>query len=87
MQVGHGRPDQHRRRGLPGAATTPKGLTSLLAHIAGLSEQLGRAWPWQYDYPQGKAKPAVYWFEPDIAEMFGKARTLVENHDGAGRVG
>jgi hypothetical protein len=54
-----------------------------LSHLYGLSEQQGRAWPWQYDYPQGKGKPAVYWFEPDVAEMFGKARTLVEGQDGA----
>ena len=63
---------------LSGAATNPKALVGLLAHVAGLSEQLGRAWPWQYDYPLGSSKPAVYWFEPDIAEMFAKARTLVE---------
>lgn len=67
------------------AATTPKGLTSLLAHPSALSERLGRAWPWQYDYPQGRRKPAIYWFEPDIAEMFGKARALVEDQDGAER--
>jgi hypothetical protein len=64
-----------------GAATTPTGLVSLLSHLAGLSERLGRAWPWQYDYPQGKGKPAVYWFEPDVAEMFSKARVLVEDQD------
>ncbi|MCW0215941.1 MAG: DUF6416 domain-containing protein [Pseudonocardia sp.] len=59
------------------AAVSPRSLTSLLGQPGVLSEQLGRAWPWQYDYPQGKQKLAVYWFEPDIAEMFDKARGLV----------
>jgi hypothetical protein len=69
-----------------GAATTPTGLTSLLAHAAELSKQLGRAWPWQYDYPQGKGKPAVYWFDPDIGDMFSKARRFVEEQDAAQRI-
>jgi hypothetical protein len=66
---------------LSGAATTRKNLTSLLSQPTALSEQMGRAWPWQYDYPQGRHKHAVYWFESDIAEIFGKARALVEEQD------
>jgi hypothetical protein len=63
---------------LSGAAVSPRSLTSLLGQPGVLSEQMGRAWPWQYDYPKGRQQLAVYWFEPDIAEMFDKARSLVD---------
>ncbi|MFR9801254.1 DUF6416 domain-containing protein [Pseudonocardia sp. RS010] len=66
---------------LDGAAASLENLTSLLGQPGPLSEQRGRAWPWQYDYPAGKQELAVYWFEPDMAEMFGKARALVDAQD------
>lgn len=69
--------------GLTGDTMTPKTFTSLLGHPALLSEQLGRAWPWQYDYPAGRSKHAVYWFEPDIAALFDKTRGITPSNDGA----
>jgi hypothetical protein len=62
-----------------GAATDSSSLVRLLAHVTNLSERLCRAWPWQYDYPdgRGKGKLAVYWMEPDIADLFSAARAAV----------
>ncbi|GAA1859559.1 hypothetical protein GCM10009836_44720 [Pseudonocardia ailaonensis] len=57
-----------------GDATSPTGLTSLLGQTQVLCEKLGRAWPWHFDYPAGRANRAVYWFEPEIAAMFEKVR-------------
>ncbi|WP_233306741.1 DUF6416 domain-containing protein [Pseudonocardia terrae] len=67
---------------LTGDTMSLKNLTSLLGHPAVLSEQLGRAWPWQYDYPAGRSEHAVYWFEPDIAALFDKARGITPSSDG-----
>lgn len=67
---------------LTGDTMTLKTFTSLLSHPAVLSERLGRAWPWQYDYPAGKSKHAVYWFETDIAALFDKTRGITPSSDG-----
>lgn len=70
---------------LTGEAVTPRTLIGLLGHVSTLSERLCRAWPWQYDYPQGKGpgRLAIYWFEPDIAELFRSARATVEGAQGS----
>jgi hypothetical protein len=61
---------------LTSAAPGPADLVRLLGTVSNLSHGLCRAWPWHFDYPdgKGKGKPGVYWMEPDVAELFRNAR-------------
>lgn len=39
-----------------------------------VSDGLFHAWPWQFDYSERESILAIYWMDPDIAQLFGTAR-------------
>lgn len=49
------------------------GVAGVLAWPGRHSVKAGRRLPWSWEYPE-EYGPAVYWFEPEIAELFGAAR-------------
>ena len=49
------------------------GVAGVLAWPGRHCFDAGRLLPWSWKYPEENA-PAVYWFSPEMAELFGKAR-------------
>jgi hypothetical protein len=48
------------------------GVAGVLAWPGRHSFAVGRTWPWSWSYPEGGN--AVYWFSPEVAEIFRRAR-------------